>query len=362
MFVSGCHGVLLASVLVSAALADAPPRMVTSVTVPGTGLEVKLATQVGLPYDAPTIAADVRYLWGLARFDDIRVETADRDGGVAVIFRVTISPHRVLHEVRILPNTFGLDVKVPVGTPITPLSAYQIAMEAQRQLNQEGYQNAHVRYELAPAIKGEVDLRLTLDIGKAIRVKQVRLEGDSSFRDNLQALRIRRITPGIPYLWDGWRLLPSYSPEAVDSEIAHLRSLYLAKGFFDAQVRPGAIDIHGKNARVAIVASPGRRYSLDPGLCTTLFLERREAERQGVLGFSARIDSHHLKNQPSLELGRSYRVGRIEFTGNHHYRDATIRSNFLIAEGAPFDEYLLRKSIARLNRAMLFENVDAKNE
>jgi hypothetical protein len=359
----GCRrniGVLTCFFVYSALAEDSPPT-VASVTVPGTGLHVNLATQVGHPYDARTIAKDVRYLWSLGRFDDIRVETADRDGGVAVVFRASVAPHLFLHEIRTQPNTYGLDMKVSEAAPITPLRAHQIALDAQRQLNREGYRSARVQYELAPAAKGEVDLKLTVDIGDAVRVKAVRFEGDSMLRGKLQALRIRRMLPGVPYLWSGWRLLPSYSQEAVDADVARLRSLYVARGFFDASVRPGVIDIHGKDARISIVANPGPHYPLDPGLCSALFAERRVAQRQGILDFSVKIDAAHLDSGPAIERGRPYRVGRIEFIGSHHYRDATIRSNLPIDEGDIFDEHLLRKSLARLNRAMLFENIDAKS-
>ena len=76
-----------------------------------------------------------------------------------------------------------------------------------------------------------------------------------------------------------WRLLPSYSPEAVDSDIAHIRSSYLAKGYLDAEVRPGPVDIHANDAAVTIVVDPGAQHPIDPGLCRSLFAERREAQR-----------------------------------------------------------------------------------
>jgi hypothetical protein len=53
-----------------------------------------------------------------------------------------------------------------------------------------------------------------------------------------------------------------------------------------------------------------------------------------------------------------YRVGRIEFTGNHRYKDDTVRRHFLLDEGQPFDQQLLRKTVARLNQSMLFEPLD----
>ena len=66
--------------------------LVRSVSVPGTDLEVNLATQVGARYDAAAIAKDVRYLWSLGRFADIRVETIELQDGVDVCFRVTVEP------------------------------------------------------------------------------------------------------------------------------------------------------------------------------------------------------------------------------------------------------------------------------
>lgn len=352
---------VLIFLLVCTGFAEDVPPSVVSVTVPGTSLQVNLATQVGRPYDAKTVEKDVRYLWGLGRFDDIRVEAARHAEGVAVVFRASVTPHLFLHEVRIQPNTYGLDLKVPEATPVTPLSAHRIALDAQRQLNQEGYQGARIRYLLAPAAHGEVDLKLTVDIGDAIRVKEVRFEGDSRLRGNLQALRIRRMLPGVPFLWSGWRLLPSYSQEAIDADVAHLHSLYVGKGFFDARVRPGAVDLQGKDARVSIVANPGPHYDLDPGLCPSLFSQRRESQGRGALDFKVKLDAGHLDIGAVIERGRPYRVGRLEFEGSHHYRDGTIRANFLLDEGDVFDEHLLRKSIARLNRAMLFENIDAKS-
>lgn len=340
----------LGILLVSSTFAS---ELVTSVEVPGSNLQVKLATQVGQPFDARTIGKDVRYLWSLGRFEDIRVETAEREDGVAVVFRTKVTPIRMLHEIRIEPNTFGLQIKIPQGTAMTPLRAHDTALEAQRQLVQLGYQSARVHYDIRPAPQSQVDLRLTVDLGDALRVKQVRFEGPAGLQpapQGLQALRSRRVL--------FWRMLPSYSQEAVDSDVARIRSSYLAKGYLDAEVRPGAIDIHGNDAAVTIVVDPGPQHPIEPGLCRALFAERREAQRQGILDFSASLDAD---GGLTVDRGLPYLVGRIEFTGNHHYKDAILRRNMLIEEGARFDERLLRKSIANLNWTSMFESIDAKH-
>src|SRR5947208_858585 len=100
----------LGILLVSSTFAS---ELVTSVEVPGSNLRVKLATQVGRPVDVQTIGKDMRYLWSLGRFEDIRVETAEREDGVAVVFRTRVIPIRMLREIRIEPNTFGLQIGIP---------------------------------------------------------------------------------------------------------------------------------------------------------------------------------------------------------------------------------------------------------
>jgi hypothetical protein len=325
--------------------------IVTSVTTPGSTLSVNLSTQVGQPFDAATVRKDVRYLWSLGRFDDVRVEQSEQPEGVSLTFRLVPRPNLFLREIRMEPHTFGLNLKVPVHSPIDPARAREIAAGAESQLGAHGYFNARVTETLLPAGKGLADLRLRIDPGDQLRIKELRFDGDPTARRDVRALRSRRILP-----W--WRLLPPYSTEAIDSDIAHLRSNYLAKGFLDADVRPGEVEIHGKDVRLTIVARPGPQSPMPPRLCSTLLAERREAQQHGVLDFTARYDAEH---GLSTEWGKPYRVGRIDFLGSHHYGDATLRRNFLLDEGDLFDELRLRRSVARLNRTGLFDNIDEKS-
>jgi hypothetical protein len=355
--------------------ASAAP-IVTSVTVTGANLPVKLATQVGLPYDSAMVDKDVHSLWEMGRLEDIHVEVSQTDNGTDVVFHAVPVQEVRLHEIRIEPNSFGLHLKLPEGSMLDRRRAQQVAVEAERQLTAQGYLNAHVEYSLAPVPGGAADLRLTVHAGTALRVKEVEIDGDSALPANklngaLHALRIRRMLPALPHVWGGWRLLPAYSPDAVYDDIGRLESLYLSRGYFDAEVRPGDVEIHGQDARVHLSVKAGphystRNWSLD-SLCPCLFAGRRDAERQGVLEFSAELDIHRADpsagRSPSADLslgitrGQPFRVARIDFAGNHHYGDAFLRRNLLLGEGEPLNQYLLRKSLDRLNRTARFENL-----
>jgi len=347
-----------AFLLIAPVFAQEALPVVTAVEVRGAAPPVNLATQVGRPVDATALRRDVRSLWALGRFNDVRAEEVPRDGGVAVVFRVTPRTNLRLREIRIEPHSFGLNPAVPPETPVDALAAHQMALEARRALNARGYPSARVQEELRAAGDGKADVHLTIDAGKDTRVKSVRVDvlGEPSARKHAdgarapRALRIHRILPG-------WRLLPSFTPQALEEDEARVRSYYLSRGYFDADVASD-VAMRGRDAYVTMNVRPGVRHPAPKNLCGEMLAERREAQRQGVLDYSVKLDS---QAGMAVTRGPAYRVGRIDFLGNHHYSDAAIRRNFMLMEGQPFDEQLLRKSIARLNRTGWFGEIESRN-
>jgi hypothetical protein len=349
--------VLLPFLLLSSAWAEDPAPLVTSVSVPGTTLEVNLTTQVGQPFDAQNVEKDVHYLWGLNRFDDVKVEQREDAGGIALVYRVVPRPHLTLHEIRIEPNTFGIELRVAPGTVIDRLRAHEIAMEAQKQLAARGYAEAEVTEQMVPLGHNNVDLKLHVDTGEALRMQKLKFEGDSSMKGKVKALKIYTILPKVGFM-PTWRILPSYSQQSLDADIAHIRSGYLRRGYLDADVHAGDIEQKGRDVWVTVVTNPGHKGYMPPDICQNLLAQRREAQKQGIMEFTARFDP---KEGVTVEKGKPYHVGRIEFWGSHHYGDSTLRRNFLLDEGQLFDEQLLRRSVANLNRTGYFENIEDKN-
>jgi len=344
-----------------AATSGAP--LIESVTLRGTQLKVDFATQVGHPYDAVAIQQDLRRLWSTGRFDDIRVEKDE----AAIVFHVVENPRLRLRKLLIGPSTTGLQLALAEGTPVDDVRARAVVLEARKQLIGRGYVDPQVDYNLFPIIGNTVDLRLTVNPGERVRVREIRFSGDLGLAPRelgsaLNALRIRRIFR--------WRLLPAYNQEAIDADLARLRSLHMSRGYFDASVRLEVAELQPDGAHIRIVVQSGPRYQVRgpaaASVCTGLLAARREAQRQGILDFSATLHvqpaaSNTVDLITTIERGRPYRIGRIDFIGNHRYRDATLRRNFLLDEGQLLDELQLRKSIDRLNRANLFEPITEKN-
>jgi len=370
--------------------------MIKSVRVVGTSSPVDLKTQVGQLFDSSTIQGDVRRMWVTGRFDDIRVATTPQDDGTAVVFNVVEMPQYLLHTMKVEPSTFGLQMNLPEGTPITQLRAHQIANQAQQSLRSDGFRNATVDYDIVPFLGQKVDLHLNIDAGERVRVKEVEFTGDTEFdpkelRSTLHALKIKRVTPPIPGVWAGWRLYPGYSPESVQGDLALVRSYYMSKGYFDATVKEEDVEIAQKAAHVKIQVQAGQHYHVrssqisgngimttmvhpvnglirTQNYCSTLYATRRQAEHEGILDFTVNMqvqptaestpEAPEANLATTIDRGSPYHIGRIEFKGARHFSEAAVRSNFLLDEGDLLDEHLLRKSMARLNEANMFQPVN----
>ena len=380
-------------------IAPAPgsESIVRSVELQGTSSKLRLATQVGGHYDAGTVNKDVRTLWATGQFSDIHVEAARNPDGMSVVFQVVEKPPLRLHEVRIEPHTYGLHFSLPEGTPMDRAKAQQAAADFRTKLTEQGYTDAEVDPQLIPRHGNKVDLHLTVHAGDPVRVKDVQFLGNTALdpktiRHELHALRIRRILPGVPGVWQGWRMYPAYSPEAVQSDLGRLRSLYLSRGYFDAQVRLDKTELNGEDATLRIYVNPGPFYRvrqwqvsgagvdsalLKPAgeifrskdLCACLFAARKQAEKRGIIDFSVRLAVNRIDDgetrvadlAATVEEGRPYTIGRIEFQGREKFSEAALRRNLLLNENDLLDEDMLRKSVARLNRTGFFDPMDLGN-
>jgi outer membrane protein assembly factor BamA len=328
--------------------------VISSVAFKGADPHVKLATQVGRPIDAGNLNRDVHLLWNLGRFQDIRVETRREPEGTEVIFDLKPAAGPRLRNVEVSPATLGLRVRVAEGARIDERAAHQIAGEARRQLIARGYRDARVDYSILPAAHHLVDLKLAVETGVPQKLRRTTFSGDPVFAQKQLRAQLKALHPR-PFLFF-FHLAPNFSEEAAEADGARLESFYISRGFYDAAVHP---QLDGARVNFAIDAGP--RYEGAPISCPALLAGRRASERQGALEFSARAKVTASGNRAHVEMstqsGAAYRVGRINFVGSHHYSDKSIRGYFVLNESAPFDEYLLRKSIARLNRAGWFELV-----
>lgn len=361
-------------------LAAEEGQRISEVVIEGAPSGFPLETRAGEMLDTTKVQRDVKSLWQWRQPGDVRVEQVSEGSQVRVVFRVEPRHTLTLHKVEIDPPTPGINTGIQPGEEIDDRRAQAIATALRVQLEQSGHVNAAVDAHLADAGPGRADLLIHIDKGQAVDVGAVSFTGDLGVREKdlrkaLRATGSRTMLPRIPGVWNGWRLLRPYQAESAPADVANLQSFYYRHGFYDANVRVDSVDLNGSKARVQFLVESGPQYQvreftlfgadgprqIAPGAaCRELLAERRKAERDGALDFTARIEVQKVADdradlRGTVERGPAYETGRITFRGNHKFGDILLRKAMSVEEGAPLDEMQLRRSLARINAMGFFE-------
>jgi outer membrane protein assembly factor BamA len=282
---------------------------------------------------------------------------------------LTERPRYLLRKVRFHPRHFVLPVPITPGTFVDVPGVKQLAWTFQERLQDSGYRDAIVNFELIPVGVRQADILFRVDEGKRYVVDTLEVPGlnpaDSrQVGRSFTAVRPRTLLPGIPRLWKGWKLRRALDQQTLDLALQDLRSRYISQGYLDATVKVASMRFEKNLASLSIRVVPGDPYRMEglqisdstmpvapnrvPNqllaveLCHCLIEKRAQAERKGALDFETRLLLHpsDSNGEPRaglgvsiaahVETGPSYRVRNIEFRGNHHLSDLTLRKVLLL--------------------------------
>src|SRR4030095_3786795 len=247
---------------------------------------------------------------------DIRVERESVPEGCVVRFHLTERTRYLLRRVRFKARNFELPNPVPSGTLIDRVVVERLAKTFEEKLKDSGYREATVHFELTPVGVRQADVLFHVNQGRRYVVDTVEVSS-LSHEDSRQVARIlrgvqaRRLLPGIPRVWKGWKLRPALTSETLNLALQRVRSHYISQGYLDATATMERIGFEENLASISIRVLPGTVYRIDSlqitnsltparpeilqsqlslkDLCHCLLKRRAEAERSGISDFEAHL-------------------------------------------------------------------------
>src|SRR4029453_3143502 len=95
------------------------------------------------------------------------------------------------------------------------------------------------------------------------RIREVRFAGDPAFdadvlKEVLKELKVRRWIPGV------WTRRPRYDADAVEADLARLRSFYLSNGYFDARVGIAEVTFDRREVTITLQVQSGPKSRVRP--------------------------------------------------------------------------------------------------
>lgn len=355
-------------------------------------IRFKLKTKVGEPFSLETLREDVKALYQLGFYDDIRVEAEPFEEGLKLTFIFKEKP--AIREIRFQGNreikskTIKGRIDLTEGAIASPTMLAQNAEKIRLLYEESGYYLAKVEPRIELVSDREVDVIFEITEGDKFRISEIRIAGAKGLKEKeikkRMATRERRF-----FFFRG-----TLRREELERDLDRIKVFYLDNGYLDVKVEEPQIQLDTEKRRIRIVirVEEGPQYKVgqvkvmgNTVFSTEEILRRLRIKEGGVFSrevlqtdlldltdrYAERgylfadvvpltdIDRTRHVVDISLEIdeGRQAFVERIEISGNVRTRDNVIRREIPLIEGDVFDSRLLQRSRRNLNNLGFFEEV-----
>ncbi|MBI4341546.1 MAG: outer membrane protein assembly factor BamA [Candidatus Omnitrophica bacterium] len=395
----GCAG-LAAAVLVlagAARVSAAEGERVIDVeargaqTVARETILAKVQTKAGMSYQSAIVSEDIRRLFALGYFTDVKAEVERTPEGLRLVFMVVEKPtisviqvegQRFLRHERLL-QLFG----VKAGELYDPRRIKEGVDRLKAEYARKGFSDVEI------VSRAETDeqantatVYLVVDEGARMRIHRVLVEGNQAFPD-------RRILKLLKTKRRFWFTSGAYTEQVLEEDLERVRAFYRTHGYQDVEAEHSIYRdpsgrgllvhlkiVEGLQHRVGQVALEGVRLfperevlrviTLKPGavFSTDALQEDLRLIKQfyGDRGYiRAEVTPDPQLDPSSKRVNLTYRIEehdvvtirRVEIQGNLRTKDIVVRRDLRAYPGERFDGAKIRKSIERLYNLGYFEEV-----
>lgn len=354
----------------------------------------KIKSKAGDFYDPAALRTDMKAIFKMGYFENVRIEVEESGQGKIVTFEVTEKPlisrveysgldafskDEVSEAANISPNSILNTTKVNNG-----------AAAIKALYKEKGYYNTTVTAQISYPDEKHAELRYIIVEGDKIFIKEIKFIGNKSFdSDDLEDVIESSAKNWLSWLTEGGLM----KQQMLAQDVARLGSFYNNQGFLEVKVGDPKVDQDGEWLYLTFTIEEGPRYRVGTvsfagdliedkqKLRSMLTIQNQEFINRQILredvlkltdfysenGF-AFADIRPKMNRSTtgarvdilieIDKGDLVYIQRIAIKGNTRTRDNVIRRELNIAEGGVFDSKALRTSSQRLQRLDFFEEVN----
>ncbi len=397
-------GVLAAGVLLAPALARSAEEgaRVIAVDVRGTNtiaketILAKVQMKAGAPYQNDVVSEDIRRLFAMGYFTDVKADVEQLPEGLKLTFvvkekpvieRIAFDGHRHVQTARLLQLS-----ALAKGQLYDPRKVKEGVDLIKAEYARKGFSEVEIASSAeADEATNAVVVHFLIDEGSRLRIAGILVEGNEAFPDRrlLKVMKTKRRK---------WLMAATYDEQVLAEDLERIRAFYRKNGYQDAEVTDEVLrDPKGKGLYLHMKISEGLQHRIGAVTLTgaVLFPER---ELRRMIGLkpgavynteAVQEDLRRIKEyygdrgyinveiapEPQLDaatkrVNLTYRitehelvyVNKITVEGNLQTQDVVARREMRIDPGARFDGAKIRKSIERLYNLGFFEEVNVDTQ
>ena len=360
-------------------------------------ITVAMKTKPGEYLDPALLDGDLKTIFRMGYFADLRAYTQDTPEGEEVVIELVENPG--LREIEVKGKGSLDDDEVLEAFSVQALTVYSgqaVANGLERVADlyrEKGYLNVEVTSRLDDVEEGMANLIIEVQPGDRVYIQDVEFAGNEKISD--KTLRKQMETKD----WSIFSFLTSagvLEQEALDKDVEKIRAYYQDHGFLKAQVGDPRVDIEKDGITITVPIEEGDQYTI-----SRINLSGDLIESEEKLGELMSLKAGQVYARSQMEIDRAalgefyasrgyarvrvateteiesttkqvvlaYKIGKgdeifiehVYIRGNTRTRDKVIRRQMKIKEGDLYDVTKLRRSAFNLRRLQYFEEVDFKN-
>jgi outer membrane protein insertion porin family len=361
-------------------------------------IRARVSTKAGEPYDPARVASDVREVFALGFFRNVKVLTEDGDAGRTVVFEVEENP--VVRQVAISGNENIESDKIRDALTLTSGATldYPLLFENTSRIEAlyraEGYYLAKVRHDVQTLSPEAVAVNFEVTEGEKLRLQEIRFEGNEKLSDD-------ELTEGFQTKpWRFWSYATSYFDKSgTYAEPVFLQDLrsaeqkYTDRGYLQVELGEPRVDASPDGLVVIVDVKEGEEYKVGKidvkgdetadlvALREGLALKQGEVFNRSFLTKDVESLTQHYTDRGfyfaavnpltnldessrsvdvtfDVQRGQLYFIREIEVTGNTTTIDPVVRREMQLVEGQLYSARAINTSKQRVQNLGFFEEVN----
>ena len=352
-----------------------------------------ISTAPGDIYLAKSLSKDLKAVYKMGYFEDIRIETEDGPDGKIVLFK--IKEKATVKKIKIKGNLVYKDEEIKENLKLKTgsiLNIYQIRSDMTRieeLYKSKHYHNVKIVYKIHSLKNNQADLEFIITEGKKVRIKTITFQGNSIYTSK-QLKKIMKTKQ--KSLFSFVTSSGDLNRDNLDQDTARLSAFYQNSGYITARISDPVVEFKGDWIYITIKIDEGLRYKvgkvdikgdlivskeqlIKPLQITKETYFNRHILQDDVLvltdiysnaGYAyADISPTIGKNKTKLEVDITYVISKgklvyfeeIIIAGNTKTRDKVIRRELPLYEQGLYSGRLLKRGVRNLKRLEFFEDV-----
>lgn len=356
----------------------------------------KITQKNEVPLSNEKTTSDIKNIYKMGYFDDVKVELKSFEGGIKLIYVVKEKPtiikidfqgneeiddSKLKDKIKLMPNSIADTALIQDNAEY--LRAYY---------EEEGYWLAKIVPVINKINEDEVTLTYQIEEGVKIKIRKIVVEGAKgvSAGDVKSAIKTSE--------WWIFSFITSsgyYRKAEMRDDTERIKELYLNKGYLNIAVAEPKIDLIEEKTgiKITIKVSEGDQYKIssldvngnkvftkeeiiakvettpqkvfnmsilrkDVATLTEMYTEKGYAVANVFPDIITDDVSKEAKIDFKINEGDIYKIGRIEITGNTKTLDKVIRREVRLNEGERYNSALLKRTNERINNLNFFETVE----